>query len=183
MRHEFRPSVESSGPLSTLPPLFRWMGNSFSHRLRFPLPGRLSRERVTTQPRSYDHFCGALLCFCMRAESASPLRPSLRGWLRPSLHLSLRGPVSPKGGQRPSQRRLRARRFADIPIRPPVQNIKGVLVIPSIFSASLALDACAIASALAPQRFSISLAVALLRFAIAVLVARLVVTRRSWGSA
>jgi len=52
------------------------------------------------------------------------------------------------------QRRLRAWRFADIPTAPPGQNIKAALVVTlSIFFASLALDACAIASALAPQRF------------------------------
>jgi len=51
---------------------------------------------------------------------------------------------------------LRAWRFADIPTPPPGQNIESVtavLIAPSIFSASLALDTCAIATALAPQRF------------------------------
>jgi hypothetical protein len=54
---------------------------------------------------------------------------------------------------------LRAWRFADIPTPLPIQNtIKEVFVMFSIrfFSASLALDACAIATALAPQRFSIT---------------------------
>jgi hypothetical protein len=51
---------------------------------------------------------------------------------------------------------LRACGFADIPTAPPGQNIKGVVVTLSIFFASLALDACAIASALARQRFSIT---------------------------
>jgi hypothetical protein len=51
---------------------------------------------------------------------------------------------------------LLAWRFADIPTPPPDQNIKSVTAVVnalSIFSASLALDACAIATALAPQRF------------------------------
>jgi hypothetical protein len=54
---------------------------------------------------------------------------------------------------------LRAWRFADIPTPLPVQNIKaaGAVLIPlSIFSASLALDACATTSALARQRFCIT---------------------------
>jgi len=79
---------------------------------------------------------------------------------------------------------LRAWRVADIPTPLPGLNIKGVgavVISVRIFSASFALDACAIASALAPQRFSISLAVALLIFA--VLAARLVFTRRVRRSA
>jgi hypothetical protein len=89
----------------------------------------------------------------MEAEF-SPLRRWLLGWLRLSLPLSLRGSTSPEGNQSPPQRRLRAWRFADIPTAPPGQNIVAVLVVTlSIFSASLALDACAIAAALAPQRF------------------------------
>jgi hypothetical protein len=51
---------------------------------------------------------------------------------------------------------LRAWRFADISTRPPGQNIESVIAVVitlSIVSASLALDACAIATALAPQRF------------------------------
>jgi len=135
----------------------------------------------------------------VQTESKSPLRPSLRGWLRPSLRLWFRALIASKGSQSPCQRRLRAWRFADIPIRPPIQNTRDVIVIPWTFSASLALDACAITSALAPQRFSdstaaitlralasqrfpISLAVALLIFAFAVLT-RLAVARRVWGSA
>jgi hypothetical protein len=54
---------------------------------------------------------------------------------------------------------LRAWHFADIPTPLPVQNIEGVgavLIALSIFSVSLALDSCAIASALAPQRLSIT---------------------------
>jgi hypothetical protein len=54
------------------------------------------------------------------------------------------------------QRRLRAWRFADIPTPPSVQDIKSVTAVVnalSILSASLALDACAIASVLAPHRF------------------------------
>jgi hypothetical protein len=52
---------------------------------------------------------------------------------------------------------LRAWRFADIPTPLPVQNIRSVPAVvtgPLIFFASLALVACAIAHALAPQRFS-----------------------------
>jgi hypothetical protein len=51
---------------------------------------------------------------------------------------------------------LRAWRFADIPTPLPVQNIRSVAAVVnalSIFSASLALDACAITAALAPHRF------------------------------
>jgi hypothetical protein len=58
---------------------------------------------------------------------------------------------------RASQRRLRAFCFADIPTRLPIQDtFKEVFVMFSIQlrSTSLALDACAIATALAPQRFS-----------------------------
>lgn len=118
------------------------------------------RRRATAQLRSCakggPHWrLGAPLN--MEPESASPLRLPLRRWLRLSLPLSLRGSTSPKGGQSPSQRRLRRWRFADIPTAPPGQSIVAVLVVTlSIFSASLALDACAIASALAPQRFPIT---------------------------
>jgi hypothetical protein len=51
---------------------------------------------------------------------------------------------------------LRTWRFADIPTPLPVQNIKSagaVLICLSILFASRALDACAIATTLAPQRF------------------------------
>lgn len=81
----------------------------------------------------------------------------LHATLRPSLPLSLRGLVRPEPRKRRPHRRLRAWRFADIPTPPPVQNVKsvmGALIALSIISASLALDACAIATALAPQRFS-----------------------------
>jgi hypothetical protein len=114
-----------------------------------------------------------------------PLRLSLRGWLRLSLRPSLRVPASPKGSQSPAQRRLRGWRFADIPTPLSVQNIESVaggVITFSISSASLALDACAIASALVPQRFSISLAVAPLIFASSVL-ARLAVARHVRGAA
>lgn len=94
---------------------------------------------------------------CMEMEFSPPLRLWLRAWLRLSLPLSLRGPIRPNGRQCPPQRRLRAWRFADIPTAPPRQNIKAALFVTfSTFSASLALDACAIASALAPQRLSIT---------------------------
>jgi hypothetical protein len=49
--------------------------------------------------------------------------------------------------------------FADIPTPLPIQNIKAVRAVviwPSNLSASLALDACATATALAQQRFSIT---------------------------
>jgi hypothetical protein len=88
---------------------------------------------------------------------SSPLRLWLRGWLRLSLPLSFRGPVSPEGYQSPPQRHLRAWRFADIPTPLPIQNtIKEVFVMFSIhlFSAPLALDACATTSALVRQRLS-----------------------------
>lgn len=89
--------------------------------------------------------------------SPPPLRLWLRAWLRPSLPPLLHGSTGPKGDQSPSQYRLRAWRFDDIPTAPPGQNINAVLVVTlSIFAASLAPDACAIASALAPQRFPIT---------------------------
>jgi hypothetical protein len=59
--------------------------------------------------------------------------------------------------KRASQRRLRAFCFADIPTPLPIQNtFKEVFVMFSIRlrSTSPALDACAIATALAPQRLS-----------------------------
>jgi hypothetical protein len=126
---------------------------------------------------------------------SSSFRLWLRGWLRLSLPLSLRGPVCPKGDQSPPQRRLRAWCFADIPTAPPSQNIKAVttaLVTFAIFSASLALDACAIASALARQRLSITSATvialvlaspppqSIIGFALA---AQRFAVNRSWGSA
>jgi hypothetical protein len=96
----------------------------------------------------------------METQFSRPLRLWLRAWLRPSLPLSLRGTTSPEGDQSPPRCRLRAWRFADIPTPLPVQNIKAaeaVLIRLSIFlSASLALDACAITSALARQRFCIT---------------------------
>jgi hypothetical protein len=100
---------------------------------------------------------GALLY--MGTSLSSPLRLWLRGWLRLSLPLSFRGPVSPEGYQSPPQRRLRACGFADIPTPLPIQNtIKEVFVMFSINldSASLALDACATTSALVRQRLSIT---------------------------
>jgi hypothetical protein len=127
--------------------------------LRSPPPGRQIRECATTQPLSCDHFRHPLLRCCMEPESFSPLRRPLRGWLRPSLPLSFRVTTSPRNDQSPPQRHLRAWRFADIPTPLPVQNIEGVaavLIALSISSASLALDSCAIASALAPQRLSIT---------------------------
>jgi hypothetical protein len=118
-----------------------------------------SPRRTTAQPRGCDHFGGSCLRRYMEAASSSPLRFSLRGRLRPSFRPSFRGLARSKAHQRPSQRRLRAWRFADIPTPPPDQNIKSVTAVVialSIFSAPLALDACAIASALAPQRLPIT---------------------------
>lgn len=113
---------------------------------------------VSTSPplqlASCSHFRCLLLRSYVSTGSSPSLRLSLRASLRPSLLLSLRVPIRSKGRQIPSQRRLRAWRFADIPTAPPSQNSKAVLVVVlSTFSASLALAACAIASALAPQRF------------------------------
>jgi hypothetical protein len=122
-------------------------------------PLRSPAQRTTVRAYGCDHFGDFLLCSYVRAWISSPLRFSLRGRLRPSFRPSFRGPARPKARQRPSQRRLRAWRFADIPTPPPGQNIKSVTAVVialSIFSASLALDACAIASALAPQRLSIT---------------------------
>jgi hypothetical protein len=95
----------------------------------------------------------------MEAELSPPLflRFALRPWLRLSLPLSVRRPIGPKGCQSPTQRRLRACGFADIPTPLPIQNtIKEVLVMFSIhsLSTSLALDSCATTSALVRQRLS-----------------------------
>lgn len=161
-----------------------------------PLPRLLSTcERATAQLRSCVHFRGFLLCSCMEAGTSSPLRLSLRGRLRPSFRPSLRCPARPNARQRPSQRRLRAWRFADIPTLPPVQNIESVpavVIALSIFSASLALDACAIASTLAPQRLLIAsatgiasvLATAQTSIGLALALQRSAVNRsRAWGLA
>jgi hypothetical protein len=121
------------------------------------------------------------------------LRRLLRGWLRLSLPLSLRGPVSSKGDQSPLQCRLRAWRFADISTAPPGQNIGAVLVVTlSIFSASLALDACATTSALVRQRLSITSANEIALVLVSpppqsiigsALASQLFAVNRSWGSA
>jgi hypothetical protein len=117
-----------------------------------PLNSRGARNCVVTQLRPLLLLATPLV----RARRIiTTLRRSLRRWLRPSLRVSTR----PKGSQRPSQRRLRPRNFADIPTPLSVKNIEGVravLIALSIFSASLALDSCAIASALARQRLSIT---------------------------
>lgn len=129
-----------------------------NNRLRRLPQGRLSiRNRAIAQLRDWDHFGGSALPSYMRARTSLPLRLLLRRWLRLSLPLSLRGSIGPNGYQSPPQRRLRAWRFADIPTAPPGQNIVAVLVVTlSIFSASLALDACANTSALVRQRFCIT---------------------------
>jgi hypothetical protein len=149
---------------------------------------------TTAQPHGCDHLGGSCLCRYMKAASSSPLRFSLRGRLRPSFRPLLRGLARPNARQRPSQRRLRVWRFADIPTPPPDQNIKSVMAVVnalSILSASLAPDACAIATALAPHRFLtasttvIASALAtqrLIGFALAS--QRFAVNRsRAWGSA
>jgi hypothetical protein len=160
------------------PPLRRSAAAPFNWRVKAtfaadrPVGQSLMDERVdqqasvrsparptTAQPRGCDHFGGSRLCRYMEAAYSSPLRFSLRGRLRPSLPLSFRGSTRPEGNQSPPHRRLRAWRFADIPTPLPVQNIEaaGAVVIPlSIFSASLALDACTTTSALARQRFCIT---------------------------
>lgn len=118
-----------------------------------------SLRRTTAQPHGCDHIGGSCLCRYMEAASSSPLRFSLRVRLRPSFRSLLRGSAGRNARQRPSQRHLRARRFADIPTPPPGQNIESVIAVVialSIFSASLALDTCATTSALARQRFSIT---------------------------
>lgn len=149
---------------------------------------------TTAQPHGCDHFGGSCLRRYMKAASSLPLRFSLRGRLRPSFRPLLRGLARPNARQRPSQRRLRAWRFADIPTPLPVQNIRSVaavLIAFSIFSASLALDACAIASALAPHRFLtasatvIASALATQRLICSALASqRFAVNRsRAWGSA
>jgi hypothetical protein len=103
------------------------------------------------------HFPCSLLRRYVGINSTSPFRLPLRAWLRPSLHLSFREQVGARGRFRAPQRRLRAWRFADIPTPLPIQNTtEEVFVMFSFLSTSLALDACAIASALAPQRFPIT---------------------------
>ena len=124
-----------------------------------PPPRRSAARPTTAQPRGCDHFGGSRLCRYMEPAYTSPLRLSLRGRLRPSFRPSLRSLARPNVRQCPSQRRLRGWRFADIPTPPPDQNIKSVTAVVnalSIFSASLALDACATTSALARQRFCIT---------------------------
>jgi hypothetical protein len=140
-------------PLSA--PLYMSTGIS---PLRRPPRGRPGiRNRAIAQLRDWDHWGRSALPSYVRARNSFPLRLWLRAWLRPSLPPSLHGSTRPKGDQSPPQRRLRAWRFADIPSAPPGQNINAVLVITlSIFSASLALDACANTSALVRQRFCIT---------------------------
>lgn len=110
------------------------------------------------------HFSGPLLCSYVSSRSPSSRFPSrLRGWLRLSLPLSLRWPIGPRRRHPASQRPLRPLRAADIPTPLPSQDtVKEVSVMStgSSSSASLALDACAIASALAPQRFLLTAATA-----------------------
>ncbi len=88
----------------------------------------------------------------------SALRLALRLCLRLSFHLWLHRSIEPKARKRQSQCALRAWRFGDISTQPPGRNIKrnrGTPIEPEIsFFAPLALGACAIASALAPQRFA-----------------------------
>lgn len=149
--------------------------------LRRPLPGRPTnffagfrhlvrqggmRLGIEPQVKERGPLSRLAALLCIRADFSQPifqLRLALRGWLRLSLLLSLRWLIWPKRRYRAPQRHLRARRFADIPTPLPIQNtIKEVFVMFSIrfSSTSLALDACAIASALAPQRFSTTSATA-----------------------
>jgi hypothetical protein len=109
------------------------------------------------------HFLGSALCWGMRLFPKLRGRPSGRLSGRPSGRLSGRLRAGPKAGYCPAQCRLRARRFADISTARSIQHdnaAPAILLYPSIFSASLALDACAIASALAQQRFSTATAAA-----------------------
>ena len=149
------------------------MADQFAPRLRDPLPGRLPkflagfgrlvrqrgmRHRTGSNRKKSVHFGGSLhRSYVSSNPLSSPLRLPLRGWLRPSLPLSLHGQGGAKGRYRPSQRGLRACGFADIPTPLPIQNkTKEVYVMFSINleSASLALDASANTSALVRQRFS-----------------------------
>lgn len=122
-----------------------------------------------------------------------PLRLPLRDCLHLLLPLSLRVSPCSKGAQSPSQRDLRAWRFADIPTAPPGQNIGAVLVVTlSIFSASPALDACATTSALARQRLPITSATVVALVLVtpppqiigsALASQRFAVDQKPWGSA
>jgi hypothetical protein len=86
------------------------------------------------------------------------LRPPLRLRLRSSLRSSLRGPLGPKARNRPPQGGFPLPESADISVQPPGQDTRRNRVDPiallTLIFAPLALDALAIASALAPQRFS-----------------------------
>lgn len=175
------------------------MDDWFSFWIRAPLqPGLWLCAAGATQPRicsEGDQFYGSVLCSYVTAFPLPPLRLSLRGWLRPSLPLSLRVSISPESDQSPPQRRLQAWPFADIPTPLPGQNIKrvgAVLIAPSILSTSLALDSCAIASALAPQRLSISSATVIASVLAtptpqpvtgSALASQRFAVNRSWGSA
>ena|SRR6185436_1262776 len=167
MRHEIACRVKSRGSTLAVPPSVgqRAMTDlqtkrDSEQRASAPRPPRAQlgiRNRAIAQLRDWDHFGGSALPSYVRARNSFPLRLPLRPWLRLSLPPSLRGSTRPNGCQSPPQRRLRARRFADIPTAPPGQNIVAVLVVTLwIFSASLALDACANTSALVRQRFCIT---------------------------
>lgn len=103
------------------------------------------------------HFLCSALCWDMRLFPKIRVRPCGRLSGRPCGRLSGRVRAGLEARQCPAQCRLRAWRFADISTARSIQHDKAArasLVHPSIYSASLALDACATASALAQQRFS-----------------------------
>lgn len=150
------------------------MAEQPSPRLRDPLPGRVAQSfagfpRLVRQRgmrhgtgcirKTPVHFGGSPPCSYVDGNSYSPLRLPLRGRLRLSLPLSLRGQGGAKGRYRALQRGLRACGFADIPTPLPIQNkTKEVYVMFSINldSASPAPDARANTSALVRQRLSIT---------------------------
>jgi hypothetical protein len=104
--------------------------------------------------------CAFVAIGAERSYPGAMKRPltALRPSLRLSFHPCLRVSIGPEARNRRPQRGLRAWRFADISTSPPNRHIeqdRGALVVLSISSfAPLALGACAIASALAPQRFA-----------------------------
>jgi hypothetical protein len=109
------PQVKKGGPLSRLAPLL-CIGADSSQPLFLPF--------ATARLRKGGPLSRLAAPLSMRAEFSSTLglRLPLRGWLRLSLPLSLRGPVGPMARNRASQRHLRAFRFADIPTPLPIKT-------------------------------------------------------------